>query len=759
MTRWPNPVFASVFVLTTLASTAALGYAYDYSGERESNLLECDRHHWNGRTTEAEACFGRLLQTGTALQKAESAWALGDRREANRLFAEAAAADPSNPQVRTRWGYLFMDTWQYADAVQLFQEVIAEHPDYRPAHIGMAAAGTSQFTAGGHDALFAILENNLENTEALLILAKLYLEIRDTDGAEVYLDTAESLIGDSLPPLQLYALRAASAYLDRQDIQPWVDRTLALNPVDGDIFVELAYFAEVTYQYRDAANFLRQGTRVEPTNWRARAQLGLALSKLDQVDEARQHLEAAYRSDPFNTDTVNTLRLFDTFSDYLVIERNIPFEFRGEAQRAAVRIRLHRNEAAVLSTYVEQMISQALPIFAERYDFLPVEPISVELYPHHADFAVRTLGEPMIGPLGIAFGYLFAMNSPSAKPAGEFHWGSVFWHELSHVFTLEASGGRVPRWLSEGLSTFEEWNSGPLAHYQIPSYVFQAIQERRMLSVRDLDSGFLRPTYETQLIVSYNQAGLVCQYIAERWSQEVFGKMLQAYREGQDIEQVFSSVLEVNTFAFDRDFQRWVDETFASPLGNLEAWLKYNEQAQAAAAYENWPGVVDAANNALILYPDYTGGDSAFMPLARAYRELGEDENELRTLRNYFQRGGYEPEALQRLIAMLEQMNESDEAHEVRLALRWISPLREDLHRALAEDYSRRGQTDDALVEYQMLLDLGVREIASVHLGIAKLHHQTGRAELARRHTLLALDSAPHYREAQQFLFDIMQQD
>ena len=43
MTRWPNPVFASVFVLTTLASTAALGYAYDYSGERESNLLECDR--------------------------------------------------------------------------------------------------------------------------------------------------------------------------------------------------------------------------------------------------------------------------------------------------------------------------------------------------------------------------------------------------------------------------------------------------------------------------------------------------------------------------------------------------------------------------------------------------------------------------------------------------------------------------------------------------------------------------------------------
>ena len=36
---------------------------------------------------------------------------------------------------------------------------------------------------------------------------------------------------------------------------------------------------------------------------------------------------------------------------------------------------------------------------------LPAEPIVVELYPDHEDFAVRTAGMPGLGILGAAFGY------------------------------------------------------------------------------------------------------------------------------------------------------------------------------------------------------------------------------------------------------------------------------------------------------------------------------------------------------------------
>ena len=61
----------------------------------------------------------------------------------------------------------------------------------------------------------------------------------------------------------------------------------------------------------------------------------------------------------------------------------------------------------------------------------------------------------MIGALGACFGRVVAMDSPRGTP-GEFQWEATLWHELTHVITLQMSNQRLPRWLSEGISTYEE---------------------------------------------------------------------------------------------------------------------------------------------------------------------------------------------------------------------------------------------------------------------------------------------------------------
>ena len=58
----------------------------------------------------------------------------------------------------------------------------------------------------------------------------------------------------------------------------------------------------------------------------------------------------------------------------------------------------------------------------------------------------------MIGALGACFGRVVTMDSPRARPPGEFNWGATLWHELAHVITLQLSNQRVPRWLTEGIS-------------------------------------------------------------------------------------------------------------------------------------------------------------------------------------------------------------------------------------------------------------------------------------------------------------------
>lgn len=756
-----KPTLALISMLTAgMLCSPAWGYVYDYSGERDPGLLECDKLKWTGQSTAADRCYGTLrANSASTYLRAEAEWALGDLKAANSLFGQAIVAEPDNPKIRTRWGYLYVQTFQYGDAAGLFQEALDINPDYQAARIGYAAASTEQFSGGGHDALLDVLEDNVDNVEALLIMAKIYLELRDVSGALPYLEEAQNQITDDLPPLKLYAYLAAADYILGNDYSAWVEKALEVNPNDGDFYVHLAYFAEVTYQYRDAADFLQQATRIDPYNWKARADLGLALAKLDQVDESRQHLEAAYAGDPYNLASVNMLRLFDTFGEFLVIERNVPYQTDEGNFSAEIRLRLHRDEAPILGPYIFELLSTALPIFVERYQFHPTEPIVIELYPNHDDFAVRTLGEPMIGPLGITFGYLFAMDSPSAKSAGSFHWGSVLWHELSHVFSLEASGSRVPRWFSEGLSTFEEWNSGPANRYQIPSQVFEAMTEDRFLPVRDLDSGFLRPSYENQVIVSYNQAGLVCDFIASKWGPEIFSPMLQAYKNRATTDEVFADVLEINTFAFDRQFRDYVDGLFGDVVSKFDAWIGLRNNIGAYMAAEDWEMVIETGNQALIIYPDYTEYDAVYEPMAIAYAKIEDEESELTLLENYFNRGGYNPAALERLVELLLDQGRDEQRHDVLEYLRWVAPFGEDLHRNLAMSYAALEDSENAILEYNILLDTGTQDIASAHLGIAELHLNEGRTELARRHTLMALEAAPYYREAQSLLFQITQQD
>src|SRR4029079_10923595 len=116
-----------------------------------------------------------------------------------------------------------------------------------------------------------------------------------------------------------------------------------------------------------------------------------------------------------------------------------------------------KNEAAVLRTYALPLAEEAYRQFVEREAEKPSGPILVEVFPNHDDFAVRTLGLPgLVGALGACFGRVVSMDSPRAHSEKDFSWQATLWHELAHVFTLQLSQYRVPRWLTEGISTYEE---------------------------------------------------------------------------------------------------------------------------------------------------------------------------------------------------------------------------------------------------------------------------------------------------------------
>src|SRR6185295_296292 len=93
----------------------------------------------------------------------------------------------------------------------------------------------------------------------------------------------------------------------------------------------------------------------------------------------------------------------------------------------------------------------------KKYGLDLTNTVTVEIFPQQKDFAVRTFGMPGgEGYLGVCFGRVITANSPASQKSNPASWEAVLWHEFCHVITLGLTKNKMPRWLSEGISVFEE---------------------------------------------------------------------------------------------------------------------------------------------------------------------------------------------------------------------------------------------------------------------------------------------------------------
>jgi tetratricopeptide (TPR) repeat protein len=84
-----------------------------------------------------------------------------------------------------------------------------------------------------------------------------------------------------------------------------------------------------------------------------------------------------------------------------------------------------------------------------------------------------------------------------------------------------------------------------------------------------------------------------------------------------------------------------------------------------------------------------------------------------------------------------------------------IEPLDGTLHSKLAERFAATGKPQESLREYNVLLALDTHDTASANFGIARALNSLGDPANSRRHLLEALETAPHYRAAQDLLLEI----
>jgi len=317
-------IFAALLALLSM-QTAATAREIHYGAVSDAEIVACDQLHWRGQIDQSRNCYATLLRSSASLAvRAEAAWALQDLQAANSLFQQALRENPYDVATRVRWGDLYADSHQDAEAMNIFREALERDESNAFALLGAARLLAGSFDDAANAFLTPLLTDPTipdgARAGALLLSARVALEDEARDEALAALDDAAEFIDrNGWPPLEVYALRAAADLANNVTESRWTAMSLEYNPYYGGIYEIPAYFYVITRRYREAIDLYQKAVDIEPGLASAHEELGVNLLRDNQVSRARKHLVTAHDQDPFSPIAVNTLRLLDSFVNLSLI--------------------------------------------------------------------------------------------------------------------------------------------------------------------------------------------------------------------------------------------------------------------------------------------------------------------------------------------------------------------------------------------------------------------------------------------------------
>ena len=698
-------------------------------------------------------------------------------RDALRVFDEAALLDPGDPLPQLLAAELLLDKFNTAEAAESITVVLRNNPRH-PQGLFLTARlqdrPAAALTEGGApiDALAQALAVNPNFPPARALEVQRLLEQDRHQEAErraVAAVTALPEAPETLAALAAVRLLGGEApellELEARYLYDWAG--------DPGFDLALASAAERRRWYREAAERSRAALRRSPDSPAALRLLGLNLLRLGDIGEGRKVLEDAFRRDPFDALVKNTLDLLDELDGFASVSAP-PFEFV-----------LPAGEADVLRPYVEALSREAVDSFRKRYGYEPPETLRIEIYDRSADFSVRTVGIPGIGAHGVCFGDVIALESPSAREIGTYHWASTLWHELAHAASMGLTDNRVPRWFTEGLSLLEErWRFGDGAG--LPFYL--ALRDGKLLDIPHLDDGFVRPAWPGQVGVSYFHASLALEHVEREYGFGAILAMLEGYRQGMDTPQVIEQVLGIAPEALDeavdallearfgnaaRGLKEAAPEGVATPLRprpeadrGIETLTARADAAPANFALQIRAGIAlhEAGRNAEAiqrferaaeLAPEYGGADGPYRYLSRLYADAGQPDLARLSLHDHLKRFPAAYDEWLRLAAIHSETGNPREAGAALTSAIEAYPMLPEPHERLAEAAAAQGLADLEVRERQAALASGAPDRAGALYSLALAHFRAGDRDAARRRVLEALEIAPTFDPALRLLLDL----
>jgi tetratricopeptide (TPR) repeat protein len=681
----------------------------------------------------AAGLFLICAASAQTLQQAETLWKQRRYFDANEVFKALEAKFPKDATIKARYGRMMLEKHQDEDAEDLFQQALKLQKDNPQALLGLALMAADSYEHRAADLAHQALESDPKLVEAQELLARLALE--DSNNAKAAEEAKKALAIDNNSVGGKAVLATMDLLADKKDSQ-WDPHTASGYEIIGHFFT-------LNRRYEEGIVYLRKAIEMDPQLYSARADLGVNLMRLGQDQEAYQQLKTCYDNGYQSKAIRNSLKLMDSYKNFDTFKTDRTI------------LKLDKKEAELLRPYIESEMERAIATYEKKYKIKLQHPVQVEVYPNHEDFAVRTLGMPGLGALGVTFGYAIAMDSPSGRTPGSFHWASTLWHEMSHVFTLTMTNHRVPRWFTEGIAVHEETAVSPEWGDRLGPDEIAAIKDKQLLPIAELDRGFIHPVRPQQVVVSYFQGGKIVDFITEKYGWDTVLAMLKDFGNGEDTIAVIRKELKIEPAEFDKLFLAHLDAETKDVVAHFDDWKKQLKVVADAVRTKDWGEVIKQGTAIRDYYPDYVEDHSIYELLAQAYEAKGDKQAAIAELERYVKAGGRNPESIKKDAKLLEEAGNKKEAAAVLERLNFIYPMDNAAHKELGALLLDGQKPAGAVREYAAVVANKPIDPAQAHYDLARAYHLNKEDEKAKDELLAALETAPGFRQAQKLLLEL----
>ncbi len=681
----------------------------------------------------------------------------------DKIYQQALKQDPDAREPRLAIGELALAKKDHALAAKTFSEGVKKFPADADFFFGLAASSEEDDRGAMIESLVQALALNPKHAPARLLLADHAIAAENYEEADKQL--AKVL---EVNPWQseAWAYRAVLAHLRSQPDKERDARASALKWWTNNPAVDHLIGAQLSQKYRfaEGAEHQRRALSFDPGYVPAKVQLAQDLLRLGQTEEGWKLVEEAHKADQYDVESFNLATLKDSMTKFATLTN------------AFFVVRMSQHEAAVYGDRVMALLERARTNLCEKYGLDLDGPVTVEIFPDQRDFGVRTFGMPHNpGFLGVCFGKVITANSPASSGGNPSNWEAVLWHEFCHVVTLTLTKNKMPRWLSEGISVYEELQADPTwGQHMTPAYRKMILGDE-FTPLGELSSAFLTAKNGEALQFAYYESALAVEFLSTRYGTPAIRKILLDLGTGTEINTAIAAHTapivtvekEFVAFAKKRAEDLAPELEFDEPKSSVPTTSEMMEQlhpknfyiltqkARALLRQEKWNDALVPLLKLHAAYPNQTGADSALALMATAYRGLGETNNERRVLE---QRAAIDTTAIDAFSRLITLAAERQDWPEVRLnAQRYIAvnPLSPEARRRLAEALDATEGFAGAAAEWMAYLALKPADQAEAKYRVAWSLHRSGSSQQAKLYALAAVEETPRYRDALKLLEEI----